>query len=232
MSICAIWGAPQSGKTTLAVNLAHAISGSGKSVLLISTADNSELSAVFGTNISDRQCLKAAIEGRESIKHTAHKISELLFILAPSSAAEALDENYSGEQAKTLLTLAKAAYDVVLVDCQSQTSNTLSAWALSKADKILMCAGGRLSNILWYAAHERAIAALERKSIHVSTETAQFFDYAKMHENMGFKPVAALPFIIDAAFLQNEKKLIYNHQGKKGKKYADAIDNLREAITE
>jgi MinD-like ATPase involved in chromosome partitioning or flagellar assembly len=51
MGICAIWGAPRSGKTTLSVNLAYAVSRGEQSVCLISPASYSELSALLCVTI-------------------------------------------------------------------------------------------------------------------------------------------------------------------------------------
>ena len=63
MGIYAIWGAPQSGKTTLAVNLAYAISKGDKTVCLISPESYSELSAILGIKIPEEHSLRAALRG-------------------------------------------------------------------------------------------------------------------------------------------------------------------------
>lgn len=63
MSICAIWGAPQSGKTTLALNLAYGISRGDKTVCLISPVEYSELSALLGVKIPVEQSLRCSAKG-------------------------------------------------------------------------------------------------------------------------------------------------------------------------
>ena len=51
MSINAVWGPPHSGKTTLAIDLAYALSQKGQSVCLISPELYSELSARIKINV-------------------------------------------------------------------------------------------------------------------------------------------------------------------------------------
>ena len=63
MGICAIWGAPRAGKTTLAVNLAYGISRGDKTVCFISPVDYSELSALLNVKIPEEHSLRAGVAG-------------------------------------------------------------------------------------------------------------------------------------------------------------------------
>ena len=142
MSLCAIWGAPQTGKTTLAVNLTYAVSRGDQSVCLISPVAYSELSAFLGVKIPEENSLSAALRGSDPLRQTVFKVDELFYVLAAPSAASALDGDYSGEQIKTLLELARLTFDVVLVDCLSETNDLFSAWVMNRADKVILCVGG------------------------------------------------------------------------------------------
>ncbi|MDD3231069.1 MAG: AAA family ATPase [Oscillospiraceae bacterium] len=230
MRICAIWGAPQSGKTTLAVNLAHAISRGDKTVCLISPATYSELSAILGVEITEEQSLQAALRGSVGIKQTVFKVDELFFALAAPVTADAFDDDYSSEQVKSLLELAQITFDIVIVDCPSETNNLFAAWSLNMADTVILSLSGYISCVLWYAANKRALQAVQKKTVYVSSEVTSDFDYDAMHRLLKCTPDIRIPYIREAPLLQNENRLLYQLSGKKGWTYAKAINQLYEVI--
>lgn len=164
MSICAIWGAPQSGKTTLAVNLAYAISRGDKTVCLISPAAYSELSALLGVKIPEEHSLRAALRGSAGIRQTVTKVDELFYVLAAPVTVDAFDDDCSGEQVKSLLELTRITFDFVLVDCPSEPNNLIAAWSLNRADTVVLTLGGNISCVMWYAANKRALQAIQNKA--------------------------------------------------------------------
>ncbi|SBW01041.1 hypothetical protein KL86CLO1_11423 [uncultured Eubacteriales bacterium] len=230
MSICAIWGAPQTGKTTLAVNLAYAVSRGDQSVCLISPVAYSELSAILGVKIPEENSLSAALRGAP-LQRTVFKVDELFYVLAAPSAASAPDCDYSGEQVKTLLELARMTFDVVLVDCLSETNDLFSAWALNRADKVLLCAGGHVSGVLWHRANKKALQAAQDKTLYVGSEIIPGLDYAAMYELLKCTPEIKIPYIREAPLFQNERRFLFGLSGKKGRAYAGAINKLCEVIT-
>lgn len=231
MSLCAIWGAPQTGKTTLAVNLAHAVSRGDKSVCLISPEAYGEMSAFLGVKIPEERSLYAALRGGAGIRQTVYRIDELLYVLAAPSKTDAFDGDYSGQQVKTLLELACLTFDVVLVDCPSETNNLFAAWSLNKADTVLPCLGGHVSCALWHTANARALRTVQGRAVYVSTAGTSDFDYDAMHRLLNCTPDIQLPYIQEAPLLQNEEQLLLGLSGKKGRAYAASIDRLREVIT-
>lgn len=230
MSICAIWGAPQTGKTTLAVNLAYAVSRGDQSVCLISPVAYSELSAILGVKIPEGNSLGAALRGAP-LRQTVFKADELFYVLAVPSAASALDSDYSGEQVKTLLELARLAFDLVLVDCLSETNDLFSAWALSRADKVLLCAGGHVSGVLWHRANKKALQAEQGKTVYVGSEIIPGLDYAAMYKLLKCTPEIKIPYIREAPLFQNERRFLFALSGKRGWAYAGAINKLCEAVS-
>lgn len=230
MGICAIWGPPNAGKTTLAVNLAYAISRGGKTVCLISPAPYSELSAFLGIKITEKQSLQEALRGSAGIKQTVFKVDELFFVLAAPVTADAFDDNYSSEQVKSLLELARITFDVVVVDCPSDTNNLIAAWSLNRADTVALSLGGHISCVMWYAANKKALQALQNKMVNVSSQLTSDFDYEAMYKLLKCKPDVIIPYISEAPFLQNEIIHMYQMPGKKGKAYTKAIKELYEVI--
>ena len=231
MSICAIWGAPQTGKTTLAVNLAYAVSRGDQSVCLISPVAYSELSAILGVKIPEETSLSAALRGGASLRQTVFRVDELLYVLTAPSAASALDGDYSGEQVKTLLELARMTFDLVLVDCLSETNDLFSAWALNRADKLLLCVGGHVSGVLWHRANKKALQAAQGKTLYVGSEIIPGLDYAAMYTLLKCAPEIKIPYIREAPLFQNERRLLFGFSGRKGRAYAKAINILYKAVS-
>lgn len=231
MSICAIWGAPQTGKTTLAVNLAYAVSRGDKSVCLISPVSYSELSAFLGVKIPEENSLSAALRGGAPLRQTVFKADELFYVLAAPSAASALESDYSGEQIKTLLELARLTFDLVLVDCLSETNDLFSAWALNRADKVLLCVGGHVSGVLWHRANKKALQAVRDKTVYVGSEIISGLDYAAMYKLLKCAPDIKIPYIRETPLFQNERRFLFGLSGKKGRVYAGAINKLYEAVS-
>jgi MinD-like ATPase involved in chromosome partitioning or flagellar assembly len=230
MSICAIWGAPQSGKSTLAVNLAYALSRGDKSVCLISPVAYSELSAFLSVKIPEENSLSAALRGGAPLRQTVLKVDELFYVLAAPSVASALDGDYSGEQVKTLLELARLTFDIVLVDCLSETNDRFSAWALNRSDKVFLCVGGHVSGVLWHRANKKALQAAQSKTVYVGSEVIPGIDYAAMYKLLECTPEIRIPYIREASLFQNERRFLFGLSGKKGRIYAGAINKLYEAV--
>lgn len=231
MGICAIWGTPRSGKTTLALNLAYAVSRGDKSVCLISPMPYSELYALLGINIPKERSLQAALKGEAGIRQTVFQVDELFYILAAPTAADAFDSDYSGEQVKALLDFAKIAFDVVIIDCPSETNNLIAAWSLNRADTVLLCLGGHISCPVWYTANKRALQALSGRVVHISSEVTSDFDYNAMFRLLSCTPDVRIPYVREAPLLTNESRFLYDMLGKKGQSYAQAINKLYEVIT-
>jgi MinD-like ATPase involved in chromosome partitioning or flagellar assembly len=230
MGICAIWGAPRSGKTTLAVNLAYAMSRSDKTVCLISPVPYSELSGFLGVKIPAEQSLQAALRCKESIKHVVFKADELFFVLAAPVTVDAFDDNYSSEQVKSLLEQALITFDTVIVDCSSESDNLIAAWSLNRADTVVLNVGGHISCLMWYMANQRALQTVQHKAVYVSSEVMSGFDHNALHQLLKCKPDIKIPYVVEAPLMQIENKLLYQLPGKKGKAYSGAVNELYEVI--
>jgi len=230
MSICAIWGAPQSGKTTLALNLAYGISRGDKTVCLISPVEYSELSALLGVKIPEEQSLGAALKGRAGIKQTMFRVDELFYVLAMPVTASTFDADYSGEQVRRLLDMARLTFDFVLVDCPSQPNNLLAAWSLNEADQVFLCVGGPISCVMWHRANKKALQAVQDKTVCVGSEVTQALDSAKLYKLLKCAPEIRIPYMKDATLLQSEGRFLFGQSGKKGPAYANAINQLYEVM--
>jgi len=180
--------------------------------------------------ISKSHCLQSALTGKENIRQSVFKADDLLYVLASPVSADAFADNYSSEQVRALLDAAKLTFDLVIVDCPSETNNLIAAWSLNKADIVLLCLGGHISCALWYETQKRALQTLRNKAIFVCSQLTSDFDYEAMFSYMKCTPAVKIPYVSEASVMQNEKALLYQLTGKKGKAYVNAINKLLEVI--
>ena len=232
MAIYTVWGPPRSGKTTLAIDLAYALSLRGQSVCLISPERYSELSARMGLHIDAEKSLAAVRTSKESLKHIVLPADDLLYVLAAPLDSDAFGEELSGENAKEVLSQAETIFDAVIVDCPSHCGSSLAAWAMSMADTVLLLTGSALGAAPWFTAYRRAVEAVEKRLLPVSVEACVDFDYASLHQLIGQKPKLRVPFYPDAEAAQSEHRTLYGSGGKAGKKYTSAIDDIYAALDE
>ena len=117
MGIYAVWGPPQSGKTTMAIDMAFAMSLRGKSVCLISPELYSELAARLNIRIEPEKSLLAAYKKVNSLKQIVHKADDLLYVLAVPFDHDAFGEDMPEEAARALVEQAGKTFDVVIGWC-------------------------------------------------------------------------------------------------------------------
>ena len=157
MGINAVWGPPQSGKTTMAIDLAFALSRGGQSVLLISPELYSELAARLNIRIEPEKSLVAAYKNKESLNQIVHTVDDLLYALAVPFDNDAFGEDVSEEVARVVIEQANNLFDVVIVDCPAHTGSALAAWALSRAEVVFMMSGAHSAAVMWNNAFRRAV---------------------------------------------------------------------------
>lgn len=226
MGINAVWGPPQSGKTTLAIDLAFALSMQGQSVCLISPELYSELAARLNIQIVPEKSLNAALKKKESLKQIVHTADDLLYVLAVPFDNDAFGEDMPEETAKTILDQADNLFDVVIVDCPSHTGSVLAAWALSISETVFLMSGSHSASVLWNNAFRKAVSTVRDKTIYVCAEANDSFDYRTLHSLLNVEPDVWLPHFPNAAIVQMLKRTLYQHSSKHGKAYTKAIDQI------
>ena len=159
--IIAVWGAPGSGKTSVAVKLAKLLTDKNKPVaLLLCDMTAPMLPCICPKNdMEDERSLKsifAATHPSESlIKHNAvrHKrIGGLMMFGLLKGENEHSCRPQSEEQVAELLQVLESMAPYVIVDCSSYISgDILSAVALMEADCVLRLSGCDLKSVSYFS---------------------------------------------------------------------------------
>lgn len=230
MSITAIWGPPQSGKTTLAIDLAHAFSQQGKSVCLVSPEPYSELTARMNIRITRNKSLSAAYQALGNLKQIVYEASDLLYVLAAPWDTDAFDEEPNSTSVKELFKQAEDVFDIVLVDCPSNGGNAVSARALNRASKVVLLSGGSGVSGMWYSAYRRSIEAIGERGVCVCNQIVGSYDYLGLCKLIQQNPEVFIPYYQDIASIQNTKRTLYGSTSKAGREHTESLDKLIEKL--
>lgn len=226
MSLIAVWGPPQSGKTTLSIDLAYALSQQGKSVCLISPEPYSELTARMGVRIVREKSLEQAYNAIGNLRQTVLEVDDLLFVLSVPWDYDAYGEDAGTDTGRELLKQAQTVFDFVLVDCPAKDGEMLAAWALSMADHVLLLSGGSEAAVMWFNAFKKAVNAVSARSIIVCAEVNESYDYLSLCKLIQQNPEVFVSHYPNAAKEQQLRKTLYGAKGKIGKAYTDSIHAL------
>ncbi len=232
MGIVAVWGPPNSGKTTLTIDLAHALTRYGRSVCLISPESYGELGARLGMNIPPERSLLNISKGEGALEQSALRLSELLFLLSAGSVQDAFGEEPGSAAARRLLERAEASFDLVLTDCPAAMDNAVSAWALKLAKRVVLLSGCRSASGTWYASCGRAMENLGGKAVPVCLEVSPAMDYPSLLKLENMTPAVWVPHYPNAEEAQGEKKTLYESGGRLGRAYTESIDALCAILLE
>lgn len=157
----AIWGAPNSGKTTFAIKLASAIYEQYSSTVLMLSCDNitPSLPVLFPNYKSDElysvgvPLSKTEISQQELIKSiiTLKNKINLGFLGYKDGENKFTYPDYDEEKAHALLEGLKSLADFVIVDCTSSLDNVLSSVAIQEADEVIRLTTPTLKCISYFA---------------------------------------------------------------------------------
>jgi hypothetical protein len=239
--IIAIWGSPNSGKTSFAVKLALSIYKHYNSTVLVLHTDTviptlpvlfpdyksddlySIGTALSKTDITQTELLKniVSIKGKPNLGFLGYKDGENKYTYPRFDEIKAI----------LLLTLMRGVSDYVIIDCTSDPDNILTKTALSQADVVVRLANPDLKSMSFYSSqlslYEDPIYRLSEHIQGLLMKDCDLFlpiDEAKVH----FKDVRfVLPYCREVKQQMLDGKLL---DGISNKKYNKIIQAITEKV--
>ena len=234
--IIATWGRSNSGKTTLAANLAMAFADRDKIVGVISSnLQYGHVQILFGQTIHDKHGIYRAIDDNDANGHFWKSgLHENVFLLSVPNEYCRMDfENVTLRQAEELIMQAASHFDCVIIDGSDDIGNPVSSVGLTMSDKVLLLHRPSIASCSWYASKREIIPLLrlDEKILHIINAhdtSCNLGDYLG-RANISVK--LELPFIAEASTLENMGTLICSSDTRKSKEYNSVLNKIIEVIT-
>lgn len=230
----AIWGKNNSGKTTLAMNLAAYLAQSYNQLVgLISAADYAEIPAYLNLTFPVNKGLKAAIDAQtEHIKNfyvEAIKDSSC-YLLSPAINCDSF-ELYGMDKAAGLRIIqeSKEVFDVVIIDCCNTKGNAITGKALALSDAVVIPVNDDLAYPQWYQSNARLFDVMKIRTLFVESKVNGYANPQSIFKAMGVSPVSTLQYIRNAPAITNEGGFLFKG-GREQKIYESGLNTLWEAI--
>ncbi len=162
--LIAVWGAPNSGKTSFMVKLAREIyknNSSSKVICVLPDNSTPALPVLFPNKKAEdfysmgKLLDMADFSTNDVLSHfvLAKGIKNIVFMGYSYGENRFTYAEYTGEKANTFLDMCKYLSDYVLVDCGSELEDRVSYYAMLKADTIFRLASPTLKSISFMASN-------------------------------------------------------------------------------
>ena len=228
-----VWGAPGSGKTTLAVNLATVLADSGFMTCLVSGTDHGELQAFFGTSVPKGKGLYAAISSGHNVGESLVLARQDLYILELDTGGDSFDiAAITPEQVGHVLGDLRDRFSYVVIDCTRHKESTFTGMGLAEADSVIVTVPHRVSAATWHISNKQMLDAIMPKTIFVDADTREGgCDMSQLLASIPLPDCEIKLNCVDEAYLcENEGRPIVTVGGRAAKKYRAAVLALIHAI--
>ena len=230
-----VWGAPGSGKTTLAVNMATVLADSGFLTCLVSGTDHGELQAFFGTSVPKGKGLYAAISSGHNVSESLVAARQNLYILELDTGGDSFDiATITPEQVSHVLGDLRDRFSYVVVDCPSHKESTFTGVGLAEADRAIITVPHRVSAATWHISNKQLLDAIKPKTIYVDSDTREGgCDMSQLLASIPLPDCNIKLNCVDEAYLcENEGRPIVTVGGRAAKRYRAAVLELIHFILE
>ena len=231
--ILAIWGGKHSGKTTLAVNLACALSERGMLTGIISSnLIYGELQTFFGQTVPKGKGLFKAL-GAENpnigeLFTACGESKNLFFLSAPTRYSGLLSDNVGLEDAERMLNAASLVFDVLIVDGSADVNSPVSSVGLWLADTVLTLHKPSISAQMWLTAVSDFVRELNlgEKQKHILLSPNGAFDEKTYRDLTRLTFAWELPNVRRAAELENAGTPLYFFRDRSCGRYKRVLEGL------
>ena len=224
--ICAVWGPPGGGKTTLSANLATLLADAGYMTCLVSASDFGEIQYFFGATIPKEKSVFSVLNNGRNVREALVEVRPNLCILDQAANGDAYEMNGISDTQVTRMTWdLRDRFSFVIIDCTNYKEAVFTSMGLVHADRVLMCIPHHSPASAWHAAHEEMIDAIRDKITYIDCETMiGGCDKEQIQENCRLERFAhSIPFVSTAFACENRGRLILTRTGKEEKRYKNKI---------
>lgn len=159
--VIAIWGAPNSGKTTFATKLARCIYDEYQATVIVVYADNETpmLPVIFPTYKKEDLCSvgvalsKTDIDRHEVVKQmvTVKDTQNFAFLGFTDGENKYTYPAFDATKVRSLYSVLSSLADYVIIDCTSSLKNPLSKVAVREADLVIRLSAPNLKSVSYLA---------------------------------------------------------------------------------
>ncbi|KJR44810.1 hypothetical protein UF75_4804 [Desulfosporosinus sp. I2] len=235
--IVSVWGGGNSGKSTLAVNLACALSSHDRLVGLVSSnLVYGNLQIFFGQSISPEKGLFQVLH--EDNPNIGEKFSEyeesknLFFLSAPTHYTGLLCDTVTLQSVERMISAASLVFDILIIDGAGELANPVSGTGLWMAERIVTLHKPSIAAQMWHQGVEDFVRELHiaGKQIHVLQAPNGEFDDKTFQSMMGLSFAYELPFVKRAGELENAGTPIYFLHDRSCRRYGKVLEQIAEEI--
>lgn len=233
--VFAFWGAPEGGKTTLAVNMAVVLADSGYMTCLVSASDHGELQAFFNDNIPHDKGLYAAISNGRNVRDALVETRPNLCLLELDTGGDAYDiADITPDQVKKIIAELRDQFSYVIIDCTNYKESVFTGVGLVEADKIVLCVPHRTTASTWHFANAQMIDALASKIFFVDADTREGgTNMNQLFASMGLRECdISINYVKGAYECENFGTPIVLQSGRAERKYKDRVLALIKVLLE
>ena len=232
--VITVWGAAGSGKTTVAVNLAAAISQRNLMVGIISSKFcYGEMQSLFGKRVeNDKGMYRAMLNGcnmKNMFSETGNP--NLFFLSVPNGFDGMLLSAVSGDTVNELISNSLIMFDYVIIDGSEELNNPVSSIGLTLASKVVTVHRASAKDSIWFSSmhNMQSVLHIKDKSVHVLNAYDKTCDKAAFIGSIDAKMEFELPYIQNAKILENSGRLIYDSPVSAGV-YKKTVQRLASVV--
>ena len=239
--ILAVWGSPNSGKTTISVKLAAELAKQKKNVVIVHCDMITPSIPTLLRNKQDSETSMGTVLSAPSLTQELiynnlvpyDKIPYIALLGYKSGDNVYTYAEYTKERAVDMLVLLRHIADYVIVDCSSALhDNILSIAALEIADEILRLCSCDLKSISYYSSYLPLISDRRfhaEQHIKVLTNLHSYEGGAE-YENAFGGVKYSLPYLPEIEAQAATMNLCESLSGKVGKTYEDSISAMIKEV--
>lgn len=215
--IITICGGHGSGKSTVAVNLAHLLSEKNLVGILSTNMVCGSIQYLCGTVIDDCHGIYEMALSRLDVSKafTPCANNKNMFLMSLANSHDCLmladEENaINGETAKDILSELKNMFQYLIIDCEPEINNPLSVYGIIYADKIINIIKPTVTGTAFHNCYRTLFSALEipdKRIVHIANNDKNYVGIKNVERTAEVKFFLAIPHYKNVEEAENKGRL-------------------------